>query len=371
MRFVYIFYGRFPSEKAAALYTSAAMESFAELGHECLILASHRRFVGGEEALALPKNVELMYIPTLDIYRIPVLSHIAHYIAMLSFSVSAWWYLWRYGKSDDVVFSHELWPLYAASFVVRNTVYEMHDFPEHYARLVRHVLRRFWRILSTNTWKAGALEERFGIIKERIFVEPNGVNVAQFDISETRKQAREKLGLPDDRHIALYTGHLYSWKGVDALAQAGEQLSDADVYVVGGTEKDVEAFRKKYGHIQNLKVLGHRPHADMPLWLRAADVLILPNTAKEEISAKYTSPMKLFEYMASGTPIVASKLESIEHIVSSEQVRFVTPDDPAELADAIEQSTRDANSVMRAQVAKAKVATHSWTARAKRIVAQL
>src|SRR3989338_7168842 len=80
---------------------------------------------------------------------------------------------------------------------------------------------------------------------------------------------------------------------------------------VGGTEKDrakVKVKSEKLKNKDNVKIIEHRPHDEIPFWLRAADILVLPNTAIEDISKYYTSPMKLFEYMASGRPIVPSDL---------------------------------------------------------------
>ena len=83
---------------------------------------------------------------------------------------------------------------------------------------------------------------------------------------------------------------------------------------------------KKAKGSENILVLGHKPHKTMPVFLKAADVLVLPNSAKEEISRSYTSPLKLFEYMASGRPIVASDLPSIREVLNENNSLLVSPD---------------------------------------------
>ena len=68
--------------------------------------------------------------------------------------------------------------------------------------------------------------------------------------------------------------------------------------------------------LQRVRLVGYVPPGEVPLWLAAADVLALPNSAGEAISARYTSPLKLFEYMAAGRGIVASDLPSLREVLT-------------------------------------------------------
>ena len=107
------------------------------------------------------------------------------------------------------------------------------------------------------------------------------------------------------------------------------------------------------------------------MWLAAADVLALPNSGRESISARYTSPLKLYEYMASGRPIVASDLPSLrEALTRGENAWLVAPDDPAALAAGIKSVLDDPEHAgAMAERARQDVQGHTWTARAERIVA--
>src|SRR5262249_46193853 len=150
------------------------------------------------------------------------------------------------------------------------------------------------------------------------------------------EEARKRLGLSTDLRMVVYTGHLYSWKGVDTLAEAARLLSDdIRIFVVGGTPDDIRNFRQICTGVANLSIVGHRNHAQVPIWQKSADVLVLPNTARENISKYYTSPMKLFEYMASGRPIVATDLPSIMEILNRDMAFICKPDDAAAMAAAI------------------------------------
>jgi len=113
----------------------------------------------------------------------------------------------------------------------------------------------------------------------------------------------------------------------------------------------------------------------VPRYLKAADVVVLPNSRNSRqkrfsIYSRYdTSPIKLFEYLASGAPIVASDLPSIREIVSEEEVFFVKPDDPQELAQGIERLLTDqefARTLSSRALERSK--EYTWEKRAKKIV---
>ena len=114
---------------------------------------------------------------------------------------------------------------------------------------------------------------------------------------------------------------------------------------------------------------GQRPYSEIPLWLKAADILILPNSAQSEESRYATSPIKLFEYMASGVPIASSDLPSIREIVSEKEVYFFEPDNTVKLATAVKSILQNyAAASMRVASAFEKSRKYSWEMRAKFIL---
>ena len=144
---------------------------------------------------------------------------------------------------------------------------------------------------------------------------------------------------------------------------------------VGGTGKELEDFRNKADGLKNVLVLGHKPYIDIPRYLKAADVLALPNSGISQdarfaiYSQKDTSPIKLFEYMASGTPIIASCLPSIREILNEENAFLVLADSPEAFLVGIEKildDTKYAESI--AMGAKKESAHYTWIARAERIL---
>ncbi len=371
-RLFLIFHGRFPGEKAASLFAAKSAEAFAGAGLEVTVLVPKRAGVETQSAyeyFSVKRNFSVVEIPTFAISSVS--KKISFWLSYRSFSRGVKAYLKTHAGADDVIYSNESLPLYAASSISENIFYEMHDFPESKLRLFRGFLGKVKWLLVHNKWKIAKLHESFDIPESKVLYEPNAVDIAAFDQDISAAQARMRLGLAADKKIAIYTGHLYGWKGVDTLAQAADMLDLSFLTVfVGGTEKDVAAFRAKYGASQKILIVGHKKHAEIPLWQKAADVLILPNSGKESISLYYTSPMKLFEYMASRKPIVASDIPSIREILNENNAVLVPADNAGQLAVAIKALVADEKTgeALAAQAFK-DVASHTWEKRAERIIA--
>jgi glycosyltransferase involved in cell wall biosynthesis len=372
-RLFLIFHGRFPSEKAASLFAAKSAESFSKEGMQVDILVPRRKGVNAQDAyeyFGVGRTFNIVELPTIDLFGGPFRAF-AFWASFIAFSISSYLYLKRNAAPADIVYSNESLPLYAASFASKNTFYEMHDFPESKLSLFSRLLASAKWILVHNRWKIQKIRELFpGINLSKILYEPNAVDIDAFDQKISAKEARDRVDLPQDKKIAVYTGHLYGWKGADTLASAAKLLPEDFLAVfVGGTEKDIKSFQERFGDSKKIMIVGHRKHAEIPFWQKSADVLVLPNSGKEAISLYYTSPMKLFEYMASRRPIIASNIPSIAEIIDEESAILVSPDDPTALAHAIEHIVR-AEKIGETLSAKAfeKVSEHTWKRRAERII---
>jgi glycosyltransferase involved in cell wall biosynthesis len=370
-----VYHGRFPSEKAAALFAAHSAAAFEEVGVHTTLVAP-RRF-GREKQTAqayyhLPKPITTLFLPTLDLFFIPFFQFFAFRISYFAFSVAVFVYALLFVKKQDIVYTNEALPALFASLAGKRTVYELHDFPESSFFLYRAVFKRALCIVATNEWKKKELSTQFSVPEGKIFVEQNAVSVEEFDLSLSKEAAREKLKLSKNGSIALYTGHLYEWKGVHVLAEAAEKTPNVEFYFVGGTPKDVQSFKARYGATANVHILGHMPHNEIPLWQRAADVLVLPNSGTARLSSHYTSPMKLFEYMASQTPIVLTDLSSAREVVGEDSALFVSSDSSDALSKGITEVFIDQEKARaRAKNARAHVGKHDWTMRAHRITQAL
>ena len=175
--------------------------------------------------------------------------------------------------------------------------------------------------------------------------------------------------------IVAYAGHLYAWKGVDVLLHALAALPGARGLIVGGHDKEPDLARlrqlaQELGVGERVTFTGLVEPAQVPALLAGAQVLVLPNPASA-ISTHFTSPLKLFEYMAAGRAIVASDLPSIREVLTHEQnALLVTPGHAQEFAAAIGRLLGDRELAGRlAQRAAVDARAFTWAARAERLEA--
>ncbi len=180
-------------------------------------------------------------------------------------------------------------------------------------------------------------------------------------------------GPRSERPIVAYAGHLYPWKGVDVLIEALALVPEVAGRIVGGHPRESDlarltALAAARGLTSRVAFTGLLPPQDVAGALDDADILVLPNTATE-VSARYTSPLKLFEYLAAGRPIVASRLPALAEVLEDGvNALLVTPGDPQALADAIRQLAADPALARRlAERAFGDAGQYSWARRAERI----
>lgn len=210
-----------------------------------------------------------------------------------------------------------------------------------------------------------------GVDAESIQVEHDGFEARRFEGLPTKGEAREQLGLESTGIVAVYTGGLMDWKGVDLLVDAASALPEVQIVIAGGTDADVARLRERAQGRANLRIDGFKPPELVPIYLAAADMAVVPNRSQPAISSRYTSPLKVFEAFAAGLPMVASNLPSLRDILTHEvEALLVEPDDAAHLAAGIERLASDSDLRQRLALAsKARAADTSWDARAERILA--
>ena len=174
-------------------------------------------------------------------------------------------------------------------------------------------------------------------------------------------------------NVVGYAGHLYAWKGVDILLEALALVPAATGLIVGGhaAEPDLARTRARaaqLGLADRVTFTGLVDPGRVADLLRQAAVLVLPNQASA-ISTRFTSPLKLFEYMAAGRAIVASDLPSIREVLhDGVDALLVPPGDPGALGEAIGRLLADRELARRlAAAAAAAVPHYAWDRRAERL----
>jgi glycosyltransferase involved in cell wall biosynthesis len=207
--------------------------------------------------------------------------------------------------------------------------------------------------------------------RDRVFVVPDAAD-------ERPLGQAPRLSAPADAAFTVgYAGHLYPWKGVDVLIQALALEPRARGLIVGGhpAERDrarVEALARELGIAARVEFSGLVPPGDVARHLARASVLVVPNTASA-MSDRYTSPLKLFEYLMMGRPIVASDLPALREVLTHEETALLVPaGDPTALAGAVTRLMDDpALAASLAARARALAPAFTWSARAARLEAAL
>lgn len=369
MKLLYLANLRLPTEKAYGIQIAKMCEVFTLEGLEVELVAPYRHSDIKEDFFSyysLKNQFKFKKIWAPDFYWPGKLDKFAFLVKSLISELILVFYS-RSGKAD-IYYSRDEFGIFLLSFFVKpeKIIFEAHNFSPKRAFFYRRFKNKNIRIVAISE----AIKKDFinlGFSPEKILVAHDGVDISLFDINIGKTEAREKTNLSGNK-IVMYTGHLFEWKGAEVLAKVAKILPDFLFVFIGGTVFDINKFRSKFGKENNIKILGHRPYKEIPVFLKSADVLVLPNISKDKIS-NYTSPLKLFEYMASGRPIVASDLPSIKEILNDNNAVLVMPDSVEDLAQGIKKVLADedfGNQIARKSYEESK--NYTWQARAKRII---
>lgn len=169
-------------------------------------------------------------------------------------------------------------------------------------------------------------------------VAPDGVDLRAAD-----KHSAELP--PNQPPVLLYLGSLHPWKGVDIAIRAMALLKyPARLVVVGGNDRRIRELRtlaQELGVGNHVQFPGPCRPAERFATIRAADICLLP-LASTSIGSRYTSPLKLFEYMAMGKPVVASDLPSLRAVLEPDRHALLAASgDPSSFAAAIDRLLED------------------------------
>lgn len=365
MKIYYIANARMPNEKAHGIQIAKMCEAFIEAGADLTLVVSSRGSGSLGEAYGLTQEIPVRRLPVLDLQS---LGPIGYRLTAFQFVCGALFFLWWkvFLRERFIVYTVDMDPFSYAPLVwiPRPVFAEMHG-----VKKPRILVRSFFKragIIATNNLIGKELARTFNIPPARVCIEPNGVDESLLQDMQPKEEARRRLGLPPDEPFALYVGRFYAWKGLEILADAAI-TSPIPIYVVGGAQAEYERVTGKKG--DTLHFMGAKPVAEIPLWLGAADILLVLGTAQNEDSYRHTSPMKIFEYLAAGRPVVASKTPANSSIMGEDTAFWYESDNARSLAQAIREAYASPEAPAKVAAGRALAATHTWRQRAGRILA--
>jgi glycosyltransferase involved in cell wall biosynthesis len=245
------------------------------------------------------------------------------------------------------------------------------DLLERYERLN---LDAAARIFVVSDVERRNLEAR-GVAADKIVVNPNGVDVERFRPGVGGADVRRELGIRDDKVVAGFVGTFGPWHGVEKLAEAIKLIPNERVrfLLVGSGSLHVEVEKRLEAEVASGRVIftGAVGHERVPGLLDACDILVAPHVPLADGSEFFGSPTKIFEYMAMGKGIVASRLGQIgEVLVNEETALMVEPGDVGELMSAIMRlvESEDLRRSLGSKAREVAEREHTWTHNARRVL---
>ena len=213
---------------------------------------------------------------------------------------------------------------------------------------------------------------RAGVDPAKLLVAHNGVDPALFEACLGRGEARAKLGLSNDRAIALYSGSLKPEKAIDQILALAALRPEVSFLLIGSEgEGPVEAEAARH---PNVTVLPWQAPGIVSAYLQAADVLLIPASTRPLLRTRTSVlPIKTFSYLAAGRPILAPRApDTAELLKDGENAALVEPERPDLAAAALDRLLGDRlYATALAEGALRTARTLNWDARAKRILAFL
>jgi glycosyltransferase involved in cell wall biosynthesis len=258
-------------------------------------------------------------------------------------------------------------------------IYEMH--------FTERQMSRVGRLLFSNLVKkrklkhlvviSQALKEMIedNVSRKKIIVAHDGADL----IGNNNKEVQTELFDPRGQKTKVgYIGHLYPGRGIELIFKMARELPGIDFHIIGGAEEDIKT-RKREAEGKNIFFHGFVPPSLINSYIRHCDILVMPYQRRVTISgdkasdtSRWMSPLKMFEYMASGRPIIASDLPVLREVLDHERnAILVVPDDINGWVRSIQFLADDQKT--RERLAKQALIdlkqSYTWERRAQRVLA--
>lgn len=192
------------------------------------------------------------------------------------------------------------------------------------------------KVIAVTPQIASYLISHHGCRANNVEIISNGVNLKSFHpiydqglLTTTRKN----LGIKEKDPVIIFVGNLAPWQGVERLIQAApeliEEMKDLKFLIVGDgvLRSKIDAEVKQKRLLGNFIITGMIEYSKIPLYINIADICVL---LKRKLISGF-SPLKLYEYMACGKPILASRVEGLEFIEKEGIGRLIEADNPGEI----------------------------------------
>jgi glycosyltransferase involved in cell wall biosynthesis len=291
---------------------------------------------------------------------------------------------WARGWRSDLLYTRLPQAAAIASVLGMASILESHDFPPAgigvwlfrgflKGRGARRLVAITHSLANDLRGKLGAPEAPFTVVA------PDGVDLERYAGLPDAPEARGELGMAPGGFTAGYTGHLYAGRGVELILELAKRLPQVSFLLAGGEPGEVQRVEEtvRSAGLENVMLVGFQPNAVLPRYHAACDLFLMPYQRRVAASsggdiARYLSPMKLFEYMACGRPILCSDLPVLREVLTPEKAILLPPDDVEAWVAAIQ--ALQADSGRRAMIGEAlrqEASRYTWEGRAENILKEV
>lgn len=290
--------------------------------------------------------------------------------------------LLRAGR-NEIVLSRNLYAAFVLAFLFgRPIIYETHQLEFGFRKLMQRLIISSPSVVTVliSASLLHYLQEHHGLSPARHLVLHDAAceGIQPTDAHSIGDDLGSLTGLDVSAWelVCGYFGQLYSGRGIEVIETMAAQRPTCLFLIYGGSEGDV-AWRRKANRLPNLLYMGHAPHATAQRVMAAVDLLLMPYQQEVSIgvpghdTARWMSPMKMFEYMATGVPILSSDLPVLREILEHEQnCLLVPPADAHAWVAALDRLRVDANLASRigARAHRDYADRYTWTRRAEKII---
>lgn len=282
-----------------------------------------------------------------------------------------------WGDKGIVIFTRDIALAVSAVLAGRRAVYEAHKQPAGRAAawMCRLLVRSSkFKLVAISGALAEFYQTAYKLPEARVLVAHDGVFPEDYRALRRRGRGaiRKELNLALDKLLVVHTGSLYKG-GAELYEHVARAGGDSVLFLhIGGSESERKCWTEHYRvlGLDNVVFLPHMPPEQARLYQMAADLLFYVTT---RASPMYwcTSPLKVFEYMATGTPILGARIGSVAEVLNDGNAYCFDPDHPESIGEAFMRYRQDATlAQLKADQALSEVEEkYSWGERARKIAA--